>query len=465
MAEEKEPMRRHEVVRTGDQLLVPESMPLPEAVETLKRQMKYEEETVAISEKIDGCFWDGAYAFYRAMRKKFGWTFAKPTPGFFGPKPPQMHSVEVGVGKTELVPWGQFTVPGVDGVIGTGVDRDGEGRYCFAVNATVKRKHESVIRDLAAMTREIVASESIYRGKPVRVRFKDADGDAIQMLEPKFVDVSNADRNSLILPEHIDASVSSSIFTPVMYTAACREHRIPLKRGILLSGPYGTGKTLTAFVTANLCEQHGWTFIYCERASELSDAVQFASMYQPAAIFCEDIDRALSGARSVNMDHVLNVVDGIESKGMEIMIVLTTNHVNTINKAMLRPGRLDAVIEFEAPDALTAAKLVRTYGRELIPEREDLSAVGQSLAGCIPAVIREVVERAKLSSIKLAKGEGSLTLTAPALLDAANGMKQQLELMRTEQKALTPAEQLGTGLTEVVRLAVRQDSPAAQKSA
>src|SRR5882672_4924778 len=244
--------------------------------------------------------------------------------------------------------------------------------------------------------------------------------------------------------------VVTNLWTPIEHTAWCREHDVPLKRGVLLEGPYGTGKTLAATITAKKCEANGWTFITVGRVSALEAALQFAVGYQPCVVFVEDIDREMAGERTAKMDDILNKVDGIVSKVSEIMVVLTSNKAGEINRAMLRPGRLDAVLHIGAPDAGAVQKLLRVYGRKLIRPDEDLTQAGAALAGRIPAVIREVVERSKLYAISRAPG-AEFFLTDADIVRSAKGMAHHLRLLDgdpTEDK--TPAERLATALGEVV---------------
>ena len=431
-----------EVERTGDRILVPANVTLEKAVETLKNQITYENEAVVVRENIPGCFWDGAYAFYRAMQKKFGWVQAKPIPSFFGEQKPEIHSIENSIDSTVNVPIGRFTVPNVEGFLQTGHTRDSKGRVIFQINAQVKRRYEATIKELAEMARQILVQKSLYKGKAIRARFKSDDGEDIVMIQPQFLDLRRVDQKALILPDIVRDAVETSVFTPIRHTKACRENNIPLKRGVLLSGKYGTGKTLTAYVTAKHAEDNGWTFIYCERTDELPHAIRFAQQYQPAAIFCEDIDRIMSGGRTLSIDEVLNIIDGIESKNTELMVVLTTNHIENINKAMLRPGRLDAVINFTAPDAAAVEQLIRHYGKGLIASKANLAEVGKEMEGRIPAFIREAVERAKLSAVKINGGD-DMTLTSEALLDAARGMRDQLDLMADAPEKMNEYELLG----------------------
>jgi len=111
--------------------------------------------------------------------------------------------------------------------------------------------------------------------------------------------------------------------------------------------------------------------------------------------------------------------------------VLTTNNVEKINRAMLRPGRLDAVIPVRAPDAEAAIKLVRNYSRGLLKATDDeMVPVGAALAGLIPAVIREAVERSKLAAIvRLPKDATQLDLRPEDLIRANSSMQAQLKLM------------------------------------
>jgi transitional endoplasmic reticulum ATPase len=252
-----------------------------------------------------------------------------------------------------------------------------------------------------------------------------------------------------------------NVLTPIVRADECREYGVPLKRGILMEGPYGTGKTLAAYVAAAAAVASGATFIYLERADELEEAIRLAHQYGRVVIFSEDIDRVVTGERSIEMDDILNVIDGIDSKNTEVMVVLTTNHVENINRAMLRPGRLDAVISVRPPDAAAAAKLVKLYGRGLIDEKADLTEVGEMLKGNIPAVIREVVERSKMSRIsRIHRGE-KFVVDEADLLRAAASMKTQLKLLEerpvdTRTGLEKVATILGAHLEGAVRTMERQ---------
>ena len=436
--DEKKKVHVVDIVRHGDKMILPEKIDFKDAIDVLHAKMIEEEEVIMINETVDAFVWDGALAMVKAMEEMYGFAIAKTkvTQSFFGEQkePPRMISVEVGFNKTALVPWGRFHMPGIEeGYVETGVTEK-KGRAVFAVQASVKRKYEHTIHALIDKTREFVAKESIYKGQAFKIRFKDDEGVNLPMPMPNFLDMSAVNPNEIVFSSDVEGAIDTSLFTPIEHCEECRTHNIPLKRGVLLSGDYGTGKTLVAYATARKCIDNNWTFIYVERADEISQVIKFAHQYQPCVIFCEDIDRVVQGERSIAMDDILNIIDGIEAKNTELMVVLTTNHVEKINKAMLRPGRLDAVINVTAPDADAVEKLIRVYGRELIPVDEDLSGVGEHLEGRIPAVIRECVERAKLSALKYGDKGKELSVSGKAMLDAAIGMKNQLELLEKKAK-------------------------------
>lgn len=456
LAQEEKAVHVAEVVHHGEKLILPEGMRMDDAIDLLKRRQKYLEEEVICRRTFNVFPWDGANALALALEQRFGWAAAEATPGFFGSNPPQMMNIEVGPGKFRKIPWGRFSLPQVDGFVQTSAQKK-DGRIAFELVGKVLRKDETTIERLFDTVGEILKTNSIYAGQAVKIRFRDNDGDVLEMPEPEFMNLDGISRDSLVYSDPVQKLIETNLFTPIERVQDCIANGIPVKRGVLLGGPYGTGKTMAATVAAALAVKAGVTYIYVPRSDELSDAIQFAKQYShvAAVIFCEDIDRAVSGERSVKMDDILNILDGIDTKSSRIITVLTTNHLENINPAMLRPGRLDAIIDVTAPDAKAVEKLIRLYGAGTIADDEDLSEAGEVLAGTIPAVIAEVVKRAKIYQLQL-QDRGTMVehITGAAVLNAALTIKAQRQLLEEQSKPKhrepTFGEVLGTALKPTI---------------
>lgn len=433
------PVAVADIQRFGDKLILPAGMEIPVAVELLLRRYEYEQEVIKVTDDFKCYPWDGALALARVLERKFGWA----------PHKGQSRTVPIGPnGQVASVPWGEFDIPTIRAKLVLSASPDNKGIWHFTVSVTLLRGQEPVARTIFREVREELIARSIYRGKAIRLDFSDGD----EMPAPEFVDTAKIRSDLLVYSKDVMDSVETNLFTPIRRIRELRANNLPIKRGVLLGGTYGTGKTLAAGVASKIAVAEGVTFLYVTHAADLGRAVEFAKQYQDpgCVIFCEDIDRAFEGRRDAQMDSLLNIIDGVDTKESNIIIVLTTNNLAGIDKAMLRPGRLDAVIEVTPPDAEAVERLIRLYGAELINPEEGLERIGKALAGHIPATIAEVVKRAKLSQLKLNQvGEVVTYLSEDALLDAVISMRVQLKAL-ADEKAVEP-DTLATAMASVVR--------------
>lgn len=429
----------------------PSNMPLDKAIEALQRKKVDEEQIFKVFEIFDAYPHDAAVAFVKAMHKLYGWASPQTEiiKTFFGSfkKPPVMLAVKTGFRDEDVVqcPLGQFKLPGVDEPIFTIIHDTGSGKGDqFIIHGEVKKRDKHLVLELATEAKRFLKEESIYRGKPIRLGV-DYEGNLDTNNPPSFMDVTDISESSVLFDADIQSQIDTNILVPIRATELCRKHKIPLKRGILLEGPYGTGKSLTAKMAARICELNGWTFVLLDKVSGLRAALEFANRYAPAVVFAEDIDR-IAEERDDKANDLVNTIDGVVSKNSEIMTVLTTNFVEKLNPVILRPGRLDAVIRLRAPNADTVQRLIRYYAGGLLPATEKLEQVGQELDGQIPASIRECVERAKLGMI----GRNADHLAQIDLMIAAKTMKNHLELLNRKVTEASEAEKLAASLKAVI---------------
>ena len=444
-----------EIQRSGTQIILPVGMEEKEAIVWLQRFLEQQETVVNSRETIKGYPADAIRCFTLAMKEKYGWSGVVPTPGFFGPRPPTMINVPDGPGdSTVQVPWGNMVIPGIEGTISPTVSVH-RGELHLVMVAQIKQKHVGAFKELCENARHIMSTRSLYKGRAIGVDFKfDPEHEEFDpsLHCPRFLDDNFLGKEDLILNPEIDWAVRTLLWAPVEKPDAARKGSCSLKRTALLTGPYGTGKTLLANVTAGLATSNGWTFIYLDKTSDVVSGLRFARMYAPAVVFAEDVDSVLGGQdRSEEVNEILNTLDGIEGKRSDVMLILSTNHPKRLNKALLRQGRIDGVIEFTAPNAGTAERLVRKYGGKFIDPKMDLGEVGQLLNGVIPAAIREVVERAKLASISK-QGE-VIQLHRQDLIFAAQSIQSHMNLLNqpVEQEPTDlerGAQVLGTFLTK-----------------
>lgn len=419
----------------GDRFVIPKDMDIPEAREALHLIQEEQYKNVAINEEVRAFPLEGAVALQKVLKRRFGWVNTQSVKTMFGNHPPRMFGVEVDFNVTEQVPWGRCGVPKIDGYLETGVSLK-DGLPVFCLGGEVKRKDEHVVREIAAEIRKIVQEESIYKGKAIKINFRDGDGDRIAdfhpLFAPKFMDMDSSKTKEIVYAEETERMIRTNVFNPVKHSDKCRQEGVPLKRGVLLEGPYGTGKTLTAHLLASLCVQNGWTFLYLQDVRDLDIAMGFAKLYGPCVLFAEDVDRAVSGMRSDEMNQILNTLDGVESKNDEIMTVLTTNNKDAIHRGFVRPGRIDTVISVLPPDLKAMVRLVRQYGRDsegnciIEGTDEELQESVKELKNSNASFVREAVERAKLSAIG---NDGPLRIKPSDISIAIASMKGHMEMV------------------------------------
>jgi transitional endoplasmic reticulum ATPase len=426
-----------DVVRTGNKIIVPDSISYNQAIDLIEKQRDYEEQITVVRETFKGYFvLDAAYAFFESLKEVFGIVHQESIRSFFGSRPPEMISVRISADETVKVPWGKIGLRVLDdGFVQTMMDQDSDG-FAFEMYAEVKRKFADIMTEVATLTRSRLKESSIYKGKALEVKFIDNREKALEFPEIKFMEINNISEDDIILNDDVAIQIQTNLLAPIKYRELCIKRGVPPKRGILLAGNYGTGKSLTASLVAKVATENGYTFIYVRNPKELFDAYRVMELYSPGVIFCEDIDALLTDERDAIRNRIMNILSGVDTQKSDIITVLTTNHPEKIGPGFLRPGRLDAVIEVTEPDEKSVVRLIQLYGRGLIDSKEDLTEVGKKLAGNIPAVIQEVVEKAKLYQISMSKGDEKMKkIDASALLASANQMTNQIaRLNKTKEK-------------------------------
>lgn len=456
--EKEEKFKDVRVIRGGMQIVLPEGMTYAEGRTWLTRQEEAEEKVVSIIDSIPAFPLDAIVALMRALKERYGFTGLTDTQTWMGPIPPALIQVPLADGGFETAPLGNIQpVTWEGGVITTNIDRSGAA---LTITGKLKRKHEPEVKEILKRTRELLKEKSIYKGQAVRLdlsfiheiaagqRHFDPMKDA-----PQFWDVDGVDQSMLILSKQVEFELASNIFLLIERTDDCRRNNIPLKHGALLMGPFGTGKTMTARVTAQKCVNNDWTFIYLKQAAQIAPALRLAELYAPAVLFTEDIDMVTSGERNADINEILNTIDGVDTKGKPIITILTTNNPEAISPALLRAGRIDTVVYMGAPDAPTAERFVRLYARDddghsLLKPEIDLTEAGHALAGFVPSFISEAVQKAKRFAIHREGADIQGKVSTEDLVTAATAMKEHFKMV-AGRKAETQEEIVAKSLRNV----------------
>src|SRR6267142_3123121 len=140
-----------EVTKHNGAIMVPNTMSYLEAANMLIERDKYEQQVITVSRIFDAFPWDGAVALDTVLKAKYGWSPMRPTPTFFGSKPPQMIQVEVSHGEFRSVAWGRFFIPGIECVLDMGSTSQ-KGRQCFYISGEkVKRMWQPQVDEVLGL--------------------------------------------------------------------------------------------------------------------------------------------------------------------------------------------------------------------------------------------------------------------------------------------------------------------------
>jgi len=427
----------------GTKLILPSRWTAKKAIDTLSAYMEQEEMVTRFHRMYMYRPYDGAAAVERTIRLLTGMSgIQKGTASFFGESPPNRVSIKTDVNETMDIPWGGIEIDIFEGSAYIGSQDHPEYGPLFNITVEAPRKYRPEVEGFFNLVQTELLANSIYRGKI----FDGQD-------EPEFLDLRGVNPDQIVYSEEVLKQLDTNMWSMIRHTSVHRAQGLPLKRAVLLHGEYGTGKTLAAFRTALMAKEYGWTFVYCRPGKDdLHKVMQTARLYQPAVVFFEDVDTVSGESESRdNVSRLLDVFDGINAKGTELLVVLTTNHPERIHKGMVRPGRLDSVIEIGALDSPGTEKLIRAVCGDVVGEL-DMEPIADAMEGFAPAYVKEAIDRASRYAIART-GAAPEKLETPDFVHAALGLRDQLA-MQQDAHELSPGASLDAALMQTVRTGI-----------
>jgi cell division protease FtsH len=325
------------------------------------------------------------WALHQYMKLE-GWKVVR-TLGYHNPEPVYI-DVNTGDGKPQnLLRDGLLFVKKGDERLTVTVDANMMSYNSVVICGKICNKKK--ILEFAIGVETIATKQNFYRGKKLELTGRI-----------RFLKLPARNWEAVIL----DPEIKREIWANTVGFLGSRErlagYGIPPKRGVLLVGEPGTGKTLIC--KALMAEGQGITCILSHAYSEddneyITEMYEIAQDLSPSIVFIEDIDLVAQNrlefgySRGTVLLALLSTLDGIEEH-REIVTVATTNYLEIIDKAIgHRPSRFDRVIKLPLPSLENRKELVGLLAQKIPLDEATKEYIARKAERCTPAQLQEIM--------------------------------------------------------------------------
>ena len=269
-------------------------------------------------------------------------------------------------------------------------------------------------------------------------------------IKTRFSDVAGQDEAKEGLMEVVDF-----LHNPAKYN----EVGAHLPKGVLLVGPPGTGKTLIARAVAGeagvpFFSMSGSEFVQMfvgMGAAKVRDLFSQAQAKAPCIVFIDEIDAIgksrennLSGndEREQTLNQLLTEMDGFDgNKG--VIILAATNRPDSLDKALLRPGRFDRRVQMELPDLQGRKAILQVHLKDMKHEEIDLDLIGRATAGSSGAELANIVNEAALRAVSLGKKAATTEDLEESVEVVMAGEQRKNAVISDEEKRIIAYHEIG----------------------
>ena len=275
----------------------------------------------------------------------------------------------------------------------------------------------------------------------------------------RFADVAGEDEAKELLSEIVDF-----LHDPAKYAAIGAK----LPKGALLAGPPGTGKTLLAKAVAGEANVPFFSIAGSEfvemfvgrGAAKVRDLFKQANEKAPCIVFIDEIDTigkkrdgqlAGNDEREQTLNQLLTEMDGFDgSKG--VVVLAATNRPDSLDPALLRPGRFDRRIPVELPDLQGRIEILKVHARKIrLAEDVDFEPIAKTAAGASGAELANIVNEAALRAVRSGRQFATQEDLQESVEVVIAGYQKKSRVLSDEEKKIVAYHEVGHALVAALQ--------------
>ena len=278
----------------------------------------------------------------------------------------------------------------------------------------------------------------------------------------KFADVAGEDEAKEALQEIVDF-----LHNPGKY----QQIGASMPKGALLVGPPGTGKTLLAKAVAGEANVPFFSISGSEfvemfvgmGAAKVRDLFKQAAEKAPCIVFIDEIDtvgkkRDAQGVtgndeREQTLNQLLTEMDGFDaSKG--VVILGACNRPDSLDPALLRPGRFDRRIPVELPDLTGREAILKVHAKKVkLADHVDFRAIARAASGASGADLANLVNEAALRAVRMGRDRVTQEDLEESIETVMAGFKRKNKVLNEKEKAIVSYHEVGHAMVATLQKA------------